>query len=124
MPPRPHWKLSASARIAEKHTTMPRRTRYEVIYVSFTYIRRAEQALRSEDQDHRDRAQRHSDAIVRRHHQGRELAHHADDERADEGAERASQAAEDGRGEDADQVVAAHRRLERPVHADQNTTHC
>src|SRR6267142_7053382 len=105
MPPRPHWKLSASARIAEKHTRMPRRTRYEIICGSFTYIRLPEQALRAEHQDHRDRAQRHADAIVRRHRQRGELAHHADDERPDERAERAAEAAEDRRREHADQVI-------------------
>src|SRR5580765_8973026 len=150
MPPRPHWKLSASARIAEKQTTMPSRTRKEIkatsfprkrepsfekytgpppsrgrrlrrfLCVSFAYIRLAEEALRTEDEDDCDRHQRHADAVVRRHDERRELAHHADDERAGKGAERAAQAAEDRGGEDADQVVRAHRRLERAVHAHQH----
>src|SRR3954452_11147247 len=38
IPPRPHWKLSASARMAEKQITMPMSTRKEIIDVSFSYL--------------------------------------------------------------------------------------
>src|SRR4051794_6625460 len=95
MPPRPHWKLSARARIAEKQTTMPSRTRKEIkttsfprkrepsfeeetgpppsrgrrlrgfLCGSFAYVGLAEEALRAEDEDDRDCHQRHADAVVR-----------------------------------------------------------
>src|SRR5688500_11773532 len=110
MPPRPHWKFNARARMAEKQTTIPKRTRKEIMCDLFSYVRLAEEALRPEDQDDRDRHERYADAVVRRDDERRELAHHADDERAREGAERAAEAAEDRGGEYADHVVRAHGR--------------
>src|SRR5437868_1400946 len=119
MPPSPHWKFSASARIAEKQITMPIRMRKEIISCHmplFLYVRLPEQSLRTEHEDDRDGAQRNADAIVRRDDERGKLAHHADDERSGIRAERAAEAAEDRGGEHADQVVGAHRRLERAVH--------
>src|SRR5258706_4158116 len=118
MPPCPHWKLSARARIAEKQTTMLIKMMKEIIDVSFSYIGLAEESLRPEDEHDRDRGERHADAVVGRHDERRELAHHADRERAHPGAKRAAEATQNRRREHADQVVGAHRRLERPGHAD------
>src|SRR5262245_54476476 len=115
MPPRPHWKFSASARIAEKQITIPIKIRNEIMCDSFSYIGLAEESLRAKDKNHGDRDKRDPDAVVGRDDQRGELAHHPDDERADEGAERASKAAEDRGAEHADEVVRAHRRLERAV---------
>src|SRR5688572_20087726 len=120
MPPRPHWKFSASARIAEKQMTMLIKTMNEVMRGSLAYVRLPEQPLRPEHEHQRDRSERDADAIVRRHHERRKLARHSDQQRADESTERASQSAEDRRAEHPDDVVRAHRRLERSIHADQH----